>query len=178
MSDADIFAVGDGASVATGEFVTELQNVPSVEGATPILKISPDRGRMLKILNRVARGKSMGFPFYAKLNDSTGTHVPPQSGVFWSLKLSGMEKAMKISKKTNVSFYQSNDITTQRDADNVDGAKHVLQKPDNSGDPEPIPEIKVRDIDALYLELDSVSQIDWTESEAYLDSNAVETGSR
>ena len=75
-----------------------------------------------------------------------------------------------------MSFYLSNDITTQQDTDNVDGSLFALQEPETNGSAL-VENIDVRDIDALVFKIESAQAIDWDNSEFYIDSSAVREGS-
>ncbi|MFC7226308.1 hypothetical protein N0B31_02750 [Salinirubellus salinus] len=164
---------------ATGEAVEKLTNTPSAPGATPIVKISPSRGLFLRIANQVAKGSNVGVPVYMDLYDSNGDPIPPNSAVFFALEVQGMEQPVKVSaKKSNLSFYVANDITTQRDEDNIDNAKIVLQRPETSATDEPIQAINVRDIDAMYFQLEASAAVDWSQSEWQVDNQAVRQGER
>jgi hypothetical protein len=99
--------------------------------------------------------------------------------VFFALEVQGMEQPVKVSaKKSNLSFYVANDITTQRDEDNIDNAKIVLQRPETSATDEPIKAINVRDIDAMYFQLEASAAVDWSQSEWQVDNQAVRQGER
>jgi hypothetical protein len=170
----DLFAVKGN----TGDYVETYANVPASPGATPAVEISPDRGRFIQLLNKLAKTDSLGVPIYMKLRDSNGDHLPPSTSGYLALKLSGMEEAVRVSAKHgNFSHYLANDITTQRDTDNVDAATWELQEPETEGG-DPVKSITVRDIDALYFNIDSPQAIDWSKSEFYVDTDAVQEGGR
>jgi hypothetical protein len=132
---------------------------------------------MLRIANKIAKASEMGVPIYMKLLDSNGDHLPPSTSAYFALQLRGMEEPTKVSEKRgNLSFYLSNDITTQRDTDNVDGSLFVLSEPETNGG-ETVSHLDVRDIDKLFFKIDSDQTIDWSKSEFYVDTNAVQEGS-
>lgn len=173
MAGADLFIVNGTAS----DYVTPRTNTTGQ--ATPIMEISPDRGLFLRFLNAVAKGSERGMPAYGKFRDSGSAHLPANTSLYWALEVQGMEQPVKVSeKKGNVSFYISNDLTTQRDKDNVDGSKFILTEPETNQNPGPVNHINVRDIDAMYLMCESSTQIDWDTSEVYVDTNAVQQGER
>lgn len=170
---ADLFAVEGN----TSEYVEVHENHPSTPGADPIVEISPDRGLMLRLINRIGKASRPGLPVYAKLRDTDGNHVPANTAAFFSLQVQGMEEPTKVSEKRgNVSHYLSNTLTEQRDTDNVDGSLFVLTAPETDGS-EPVPNIDVRDIDTLFFKIDSAATIDWDNSEFYIDTAATREGS-
>jgi len=172
----DLFA----SEGATAEAVTVAQNAPSSPVPTPFLRISPERGQFLRFLNRVARGQEAGIPVYMDLRDADGNPLPTNTSVFFAVEPSGHETTMRVSEALkNISQYNQLSISQQRDSDNVDSAKIELQKPEgqpNGG--EPADKLDVRDIDTLFLMMDSQAQIDHSQSEIYIDSNAVEKHGR
>lgn len=171
---SDLFAVKG----ETANYVDTYANVPAAPGASKVLGVDPDRGRFVRLLNNLPKTGTLGIPVYLKLRDSNGDHIPANSSAYLSLKLSGMESAVRISeKKGNLSHYLSNDITTQRDVDNVDAACFELQQPETEGG-DPVRSITVRDIDEAFINVDSSEVIDWTQSEVYIDTDAVKEGGR
>jgi len=172
----DIFA----SEGATAEAVTTSKNAPSSPVPTPILEITPERGQFLRFLNRVARGEEAGMPIYMDLRDSNGDPLPTNSSLFLAIEPSGHETTMRVSEALkNISQYNQLTVNEQRNVDNVDSVKVELQKPEglpNGG--QSTSKIDVRDIDTAYLLLDSSAQVDWSQSEVYIDSNAVEKHGR
>lgn len=170
---ADLYAVEG----ATSEYVDVHTNHPNSPGSDAIVEISPDRGLFLRLFNRIAKASRPGIPVYMKLRDSNGDHVPANTVAYWALQIQGMEEPTKVSgKKGNLSFYLSNDLTTQRDADNVDGSLFTLQEPETEGG-NTVRHIDVRDIDTVYFKVDAAAEIDWNNSEFYVDTEAVEEAS-
>lgn len=174
MPSSDLFAVNGNSA----DYIATYQNVPSSPGATPVVEVDPDRGRFIKLLNNLNKTNTLGIPLYMKLRDSNGDHLPASTSGYLALKLSGMEEAVRVSEKFgNFSHYLANDITTQRDVDNVDAATWELQEPETEGG-DPVGAITVRDIDALYFNIDSSATVDWSNSEWYADTAAVQEGGR
>jgi len=166
----DLFAV-EGNSA---DEVETYPNVPAAPGADAVVKIKPERGLFIRIANAIAKASRMGVPVYSKLRDTDGNHIPTNTSAYFALEVQGMEEPVKVSeKKGNLSFYATNDITTQRDTDNVDGALFELQEPETQGG-EPVSALRVRDIDALYFKIDSAAEVDWSQSEFYIDSEATD----
>ncbi|MGB9953689.1 hypothetical protein ACOZ4F_14985 [Haloarcula marismortui] len=172
----DIFA----SEGAAAEAVTTAQNAPGSPVPTPILEITPERGQFLRFLNRVAKGQESGIPIYMDLRDANGDPLPTKSELFLAIEPSGHETTMRVSEALkNISQYNQLSVNEQRNVDNVDSVKVELQNPEglpNGG--QPTDKIDVRDIDTLYLLLDSPAQIDHSNSEIYIDSNAVEQHGR
>jgi len=172
----DIFA----SEGKTADAVTTAQNAPNSPVATPILEITPERGQFLRFLNNVATGEQSGMPIYMDLRDSNGDKLPTNSEMFLAIKPSGHETTMRVSEALkNISQYNSLTINEQRNADNIDAVKVELQKPEglpNGGDT--AEKIDVRDIDTAYLLLDSAAQVDHSNTEIYIESNAVEKHGR
>jgi hypothetical protein len=169
----DLFAVNGN----TSEYVETFQNYPNSPSADEVVEITPDRGLFLRIANAVKKTTRPGVPVYMKLRDANGNHLPANTSAWFSLELQGMEEPSKVAnKKGNMSFYLSNDLTTQRDVDNVDGAVFELTRPESEGG-DTVSALRVRDIDSMYFKIDSDAQIDWSQSEFYIDSEAVEEGS-
>ena len=167
---ADLFSVNG----ETSDYVETAENVPASPIPTPILDVSPDRGLFLRLVNHVAKGESIGIPLYMKLRDSAGNDLPPTTAVFLAVKRNGDELPVRVSEKRgNISFWTSNDITTQRDVDNVDGSKIVLSDGQQARDA-----LNVRDVDDLFLMVDGPTAIDHANSEIYVDSSAVQQGER
>jgi hypothetical protein len=166
----DLYAV-EGNSA---DEVETYPNVPASPDPDAVVEISPDRGLFLRIANAIAKASRMGVPVYMKLRDADGNHIPTNTSAYFALEVQGMEEAVKVSeKKGNLSFYSTNDITTQRDTDNVDGALFELQEPETEGG-DTISALRVRDIDALYFKIDSAAEVDWNNSEWYIDSEATD----
>ena len=170
----DLFASGG----ETSDLVSTHENVAGV--MTKVLSVKPDRGTFLRILNRVAKGDMQGLPLYMTLLDAGGVALPTNTKVEIRAKLAGMDQAVKISeRKSNISFYNTNSLTVQRNEDNVDGAKIVLTSPEVGGNGAPRQSVDIRDIDEFQICIQSASVIDWaTHSELFVESNAVSVHQR
>ena len=174
MADADLFIQNGNA----GDFVTQLTNSPSSPGATPIAEITPDRGLFVRIANAVSKGSERGVPVYMRLRDSNNNLLPASTAAYFEMEIQGQEQAHKVSaKRAQISHYVANDLTTQRNTDNVDTSKFVLQRPETSPVSQPASALEVRDIDSLYFSIDSSAEIDWSNSEWYVDTEATDKGS-
>ncbi|MWG32972.1 hypothetical protein [Halomarina oriensis] len=157
----------------SAEGVEALQNVPTSPDATAIAEFSPERGMAFFFRNRVERGEqTLGLPIFGSFVDANGDPLPVNTSLYLALKLKGRAQAVKVSdRKGNISFYQ-NSVDTQQDVDNIDGAKFVLRQTEEQGGA-PVEHIRVRDIDSFRLMCDSSAQIDWSQSEMYVDAQAV-----
>jgi hypothetical protein len=141
---------------------------------TPIARVTPERGTFLRLLNRVAKGSERGVPIYAKLRDSNGDLLPVSTKLQFEISPAGTDERMKVSKRQDqISVYNSYSIQEQRNADNVDATKMILTTPENMGG-DAVSDIEWSDIQDLFVSAKAAAQIDWSQSEFYLDSNAVE----
>jgi|AntRauTorcE11897_2_1112592.scaffolds.fasta_scaffold01126_14 hypothetical protein len=172
---ADIFISNGSAS----DVVVQHTNAAGIDRATPILEIDPDRGTLLRLLNRVNRGDEIGIPVYMKLFDSNGDPLPTNTLVKFEIERAGDDDHQKVSEEVKqISFWNSNDITTQRDVDNIDNAKVTLEFPEAASQSGPVKYHDVRDVDSFYVSIESAAEVDWSQSEFYFDTAAIEEGSR
>jgi len=164
---------------STSEYVETHTNAAGVDRPTPILEIDPDRGTFVRLLNRVERGSEIGIPIYMKLRDASGDPLPTNTQLTFELERAGGDDQHKVSEKVEqIAFWNQNDLTTQRDADNIDSSKVVLEYPEAASESGPAPFHDVRDIDSFYISAQSAAEIDWSQSEFYVDNAAVKEGSR
>lgn len=156
----------------TSDPVEAVQNVAGVE--TPVLRISPERGTFLRILNNVAAGSAKGVPIYAEFNDSNGDPLPTNTRFWFALKMAGKDQPLQVSETIgNISEWNVLDLTEQRDSEKVDSVKVNLQTPEtapNGG--QPMDSLDVRYIDEARVMMDSATAIDWSKSSFYVDKNA------
>lgn len=171
----DIYA----ATGSTSDYVTTATNATGTDRPTPIMQVSPERGTFLRFLNKVARGEEIGMPVYFKLKDSNGNPLPNNTELTFEAKQAGHNDEVTVSVKLkNISFWQNNSITTQRNKDNIDNAKVELQYPESAEKSGARPHLDIRDIDDLYVSAVSSAAVDWSQSEFYFDSQAVKQGER
>lgn len=169
----DLFA----DSGSTVEEVTTLQNTPGV--MTPILKVKPDRGQFLRFLNYVSKGQGTGLPMYFKLRSAADTPLPTNTNLQLQASVAGMNGRMNVSELVqSISFWNNNDLTTQKNKDNVHNAKVVLTYPESSGKTGAKEYIDVRDIDEFFVSIQSPAQVLWDVSSYYFDNTAVNEYSR
>jgi hypothetical protein len=171
----DIYAANGNSADA----VTTYQNEPTSPRPSPILEVSPSRGNFLRFFNEVAKGVASGIPLYFKLRDSNGDPLPNNTEVFLEIEVSGMDKEMVVSEKfRSIPSHLQLSLSEQRDTDNVDATKFTLKYPDAAPKDGTAPYIDVRDIDALYVTIESAQKVDWSKSEFYFESDAVELNGR
>ncbi|MDS0280627.1 hypothetical protein [Haloarcula onubensis] len=167
----DIYA----AKGNSAEAVTTYQNEPTSPRPSPILEVSPERGTFLRFLNAVIKGTVQGIPLYLKLRDSNGDPLPVNTEIKLELQVAGMDKEMVVSETMkSIDQYQTLSLSEQRNTDNIDSTKFTLQYPDAAPESGPAPKVDVRDIDAFYVTIESAVQVDWSQSEAYFDSDYVQ----
>ena len=144
------------------DYATELQNTTGL--MDPVLAFQPDNGLMLEILNRAVRGDAPGIPLYFKPRDSNGDLLPLDTEVAFQYERPSDKQATTVSDEIdNIQQYHNLSIKDQQDTEYVDAVKIPL---DGKA-------LRVRDIDKFYLSLKSSAQIDWSNSEAYIEGSVV-----
>jgi len=142
---------------------TELTNVVGV--VSPIIEFSPGDGLFFEILNRAARGNAPGVPVYAKLRDSNGDPLPLDTTLRWQYEAPGDSEPRSVSEtRDNIQPYNNLSITQQQDEEYIDAVKIPLKGST----------LRVRDIDSLYLSIESSEEIDWSNSQLYVEGSAVD----
>jgi len=169
--------MGEDIYAATGnsaDAVTTYQNEPSSPRPSPILEVSPERGTFLRFVNAVIKGTVQGLPIYMKLRDSNGDLLPVNTEIKLELEVAGMDKEMVVSETMkSTDQYRTLSLQEQRNVDNIDSTKFTLQYPDAAPESGPAPKVDVRDHDSFYVTIDSAVQVDWAESELFIDSDYV-----
>ncbi len=165
---------------AQGSSVDEVETVQNTPGVmTPALKIVPDRGTFIRLLNHVSKGTASGLPLYFKLRDSDGNLLPQSTDLELQVQVSGMNGWLNVSERVkNINYWNTNDLSTQRDKDNVDNVKVNLTHPEATGKTGVRDEVDIRDIDVGAVAIQSPVAVDWSQSDFYVESNAVEEYSR
>lgn len=167
---AELF-ISNGSTPGNG-LVTKETNVAGQ--MTPIMAISPERGTALKLLNHVASGDEKGIPIYMKLRDANGNLLPTDTSLQFELEPAGTDSRHKISLRVeSIQAYNSFSIQEQRNKDNVDAVKVVLTQPEILGG-QPVESIEWEDIQTVYISAKAESAVDWSQSQLFIDSNAVE----
>ena len=172
----DIFA----SEGATSDEVTTYQNAPASPEPTPIFEVEAEQGTFLRFVNQVAKGAEKGIPIYADLRDENDDPLPVNTTLYLAVKPAGHNGKLIVSETLrSIEQYQTLTLTEQRNVDNIDAVKVILQAPEsakNGGNP--VQKIDVRDIDAMFIMADSDAAIDWSNSSLFIESNAVEQHGR
>jgi len=141
---------------------TERTNI--VGTPSPILEFTPDDGLMLELLNRAARGTAQGIPVYGKLRDSNGDPLPLGTSLRFEYEQPSDEQRNRVSEvRDNIQPYNNLSIQQQQDEEFVDSVKIPLRGS----------KLRVRDIDKLYLSAESSEEIDWSNSQLYIEGSTV-----
>lgn len=141
---------------------TERTNITGTP--SPILEFTPDDGLMLELLNRAARGTAQGIPVYAKLRDSNGDPLPLGTSLRFEYERPSDEQRNRVSEvRDNIQPFTNLTIQEQQDEEFIDSVKIPLR-----GN-----KLRVRDIDSLYLSIESSEQIDWSNSQLYIEGSTV-----
>lgn len=131
---------------------------------SPILEFSPDDGLMLTVLNQAARGSAPGIPVYAKLRDASGDPLPIGTSLRLEYEAPTDEQRNTVSEvKDNIQPFNNLSIQEQQDEEFVDAVKIPLRGQ----------ALRVRDIDTLYLSVESSKAIDWDNSQLYIEGSVV-----
>ena len=147
------------------EDATERTNIPGT--TSPILEISPDNGLFYEILNAAARGNKPGVPVYQKLRDSNGDLLPLGTSVRFEFEAPGDDERSKVSEvRDNIQPYNNLSITDQQDEEYIDAVKIPLLGS----------MVRVRDIDTFYVSINSSEEIDWANSQLFIEGSAVNEG--
>lgn len=132
----------------------------------PVVEIQPDDGVGLIISNAVDVGqKREGFPIYLDLRDSNDNALPLDTRVAVGYEKPTDDSSNVVSIPfSNISTYRKKTISEQQDRENVDAVKHELKAS----------QLEVRDIDKAYILVESSTKIDHSNSEIYVDADAVD----
>jgi hypothetical protein len=151
------------AEGTTSNYVTTQTNTTGQ--STPILTISPDDGVGLVVQNQVDVGdKQRGIPIYMDLRDSNDDALPLDTEVEIAFERPTDDTPQVVSfPLSNISTYRKKTISEQQDSENVDAVKVELKSS----------ALEIRDIDLAYIRINSSAQIDHSNSEIYIDSDAV-----
>lgn len=142
------------------DVVTQMTNIPGT--MSPILAIQPEDDLIYSFLNAILRGDKKGFPLVAKFKDGGDTNLPVNSKLLLQAKRPGDAQPVQVSEPVDtIAAWNGQDLTTQRDVEHVDSVKIPLR-----GE-----RINIRDVDELYLSIESPTAIDWANAEAYMPDN-------
>lgn len=130
---------------------------------TSVLDHDPEEGTALQIKNRVAKGSEAGVPVFMDLRDSNDNALPNDTEVILRVDVPSKEQPVVVSEKIrNIAAWNSLSMTQQRNEENIDAVKIELQ-----GEV-----VTVRHFDTLSVDVESSAQVDWSNSELYVDGKA------
>jgi len=148
---------------SSSEYVTTQTNTTG--RLDPIMTISPENGVGLRILNAVQMGDKTGLPIYAILKDANGNFLPIDTRVAIGYKRPTDDSFQVVSDPIdNISVYNKKSIQDQQNTDNIDSTKHSLRGR----------ALEVRDIDDMYVLVESSAQVDHANTEVYVEQSAVD----
>jgi len=131
---------------------------------TPILEFEPDDGLAWIIENFVKRGDETGVPVFGEFKDSNDDPLPQNTTMALEFEAPNDDKPRTVSeKKSNIRAYNSLSIQDQQNEEYIDRVKHVLKGS----------ALEVQDVDKFYISILSSEQVDWANSRATIDENAV-----
>lgn len=127
---------------------------------TPILTLSPDDGLQMIIDNQGGRG----VPVYASLQDSGGNDLPLDTNLTLRWNANHLDQAQVVAfTLDNIRQYRTLSIKDQQNEEYRERTRIRLKGP----------ELVVEDIEELEVAVESSAQIDWSNSQLYIDENAV-----
>ncbi|WP_255198012.1 hypothetical protein [Halorarius litoreus] len=146
------------------EYATQQQNVTGQP--TTVLDYQPEDGTRLQIKNKVAKGDEEGVPIYMDLRDSGDNPLPNDTEVILEVDVPSRSKTLAVSEKLeNIAPWNAIALGDQRNEENVDAVKVELEGA----------VINVRYFDVLSVIVTSSAQVDWANSEFYMDGKATRT---
>lgn len=133
---------------------------------TAILEYAPEDGTVEQIRNEVRKGDESGVPVYMTLKDSAGNALPDDTEVLFRVDVPTEEQPIVVSERLrNISAWGNLTQAEQRNEENVDQTKIEMKGR----------VINVRHFDTLRVDILSSAQIDWANSEFYVDGKATRT---
>jgi len=143
---------------------TEVTNTTGV--LTPILELQPEDGLVLILLNMVAKGDEAGIPIAARLQDSNENDLPLDSDFALGFEAPSDDDFTVVSEvRDNIEPYRQLSLKEQFNERFIDATKTELK-----GD---ATRLVARDVDTIYVLVDSSSQIDWSNSRLTINEKAV-----
>jgi hypothetical protein len=140
---------------------------------TPIVRVTPERGTWLRLLNRVPTGDARGLPVYMKLRDSNGDPLPTNTAVQFRLLIAGQSESVKVSQEVDtITEWETLSFSKQKNSEHIDAVKMLLTEPEIQGG-EPVENVDFRDIDELQFAITSAAQWDPSKSRFYIDDKAI-----
>lgn len=139
------------------------QKTNSTGELSPILEFDPENGTVEQIKNNVEKGSEEGVPVYMDLRDANNNPLPNDTEVLFRVDVPSKEQPIVVSERLeNIAAWNSLSLTEQRNDENVDAVKLDLKGK----------VINVRHFDLLRVDIVASAQIDWANSEFYVDSKA------
>jgi hypothetical protein len=133
---------------------------------TPILEVSPDDGRVIRIQGRVPQGKAVGVPIYADLRDSNDDPLPLDTEIALAYRAPGARTFEVVTeRKDNIRPYRQLAVKEQQNTEHIDAVKFQLK--DGAA------ALDVRDIDDLLVVVEASANIDWGNSRLYFEEKGV-----
>jgi hypothetical protein len=159
---------------ATGTDANQVSSQQNSTGQmTPILQSDLDRGTFVKLVAAIAKGSQLGVPIYSDLKDSNDDELPTDTQLQFELKQSGHEQSLKTSETIkSIAQWKELSLTEQRNTDHIDQVKVELQAPEVKGGGA-VPFVRFRNIDTFQVSINSSAQIDWSNSQLYIDPTAI-----
>jgi hypothetical protein len=177
-ANLNITSAEDNSTYSSSEDIEPVQN--DTGHLSPIAKISPDRGLKIKVRNRVSLGSKVGVPIYMELRDQNGNFLPTGTDFALAVKPHGANQFFIVSDmQDNISYWNTNSLSTQQNDDNIDSVKVPLKYHEGSGkeDSDDRPEsITIEGVDELLVLVDCPAQIDWNYSDFHIESEALSKG--
>ncbi|MUV87796.1 hypothetical protein GJ631_14860 [Natronomonas sp. CBA1123] len=146
------------------QYATQQQNTTGE--LTPILTFSPEDGTAEQIRHAVNKGDESGVPIYFDLRDGSGNPLPNDTEVLLRVDVPSKEQPVVVSERLkNIAAWNALDMREQRNEENIDAVKVDLKGK----------VINVRYFDSLRVDVVSSEQVDWSNSELYVDGKATRT---
>jgi len=124
-----------------------------------ILRIDPDSGTRLRLLNRIPTGSAAGLAIFFDLRDSSDDALPTDTEFLLRADRPTDDTPVAVStKEDNIAAWNALEISEQRDRDNIDSVKIELKGK----------AVNIRDKDDLLASINSSAQVDWSNSEFYI----------
>jgi len=145
------------------EIATEETN--STGELTPILTVDPTSGTRLALSNSVSTGSAAGLPIFAAFKDSNDNDLPTDTTLILRVVRPTDDSPVAVATaEDNIGAFNALSIAEQRNEENIDSVKLELKGQT----------VNIRDKDILRVELESSTQIDWSNSELYFAREGVE----
>lgn len=152
---------GNGQLSNISDEATEQTNTTGVR--TPILDFQAEDGTVI-ILHNEADGEA-GIPVYASLQDTNGNDLPLDTEMVFTFESNIDDSASAVSDvRDNIQPWRARGVAEQQNEEYVDSVRVPLKGQ----------RLVITNVDTLHVELDSSTQIDWSNSSFYFDQRYVE----